>query len=561
MPDESVAHEQLAVFLSEAGRFEEAREELQRGLEIAPGSRTLRFNMAVLLARQKRWAEAERALREATAASPLNLNAIGNLGRVLTEQQRHEEAADVFQQAIEMSPRDPGARQGLLNALRMLRQHDEVVKGARAWITDCPDDPFAWRALAISLAQQGELEAEAAADRVEQLVANSAHSVLSPETRGLVALGLGRPAEALKWFDKGLEQSPKQVSMMVNRALALDEVAGLDAARAELQRALELEPDSQAAQLNLSMVSLRLAQFSEGWRMYEVRLSALRGPKTLIEAKKTLGRRPDLSQAAVLVRAEQGLGDTIHFMRYVALLAAEAREVTLQMQDAIAWMAWGIAPNVRVCGYRDPVPTNADYHVSLISLPGYYDTDLTTIPCDVPYVAPDPSRVERWREQLGDDGFKVGIMWHTNPAHGNIKRWIPLERLAPLAGIQGVRLISLQKHFGLDQLRAVTAGGVRIETLGESFDEGPDAFADTAAVVKSLDLVISIDTSIGHLAGAMGRPVWLLLHRSSDWRWLTGRSDSPWYPTLRIFQQKTSGDWAAVMSDVFEQLEKAVARA
>ncbi|MGE0702642.1 MAG: tetratricopeptide repeat protein [Vicinamibacterales bacterium] len=557
VPAESVAHEQLAVLLSETGRFEEAHAELQRGLDIAPGHRSLRFNVAVLLSRQKRWAEAERGLREAIAAAPLSLNAIGNLGRVLAEQQRHEESADVFEQAIEMTPRDPGARHGLLNALRMLRRFDEVVKGARKWIADCPDDPYAWRALALSLAQQGEQEAEAAADRVDQLAADS---TISYETRGMVALGLGRAAEALKWFDKGLEQSPDQVSLIVNRSLALDEVSGLEAARAELQRALTLEPGSETAQLNLSMVSLRLGQFAEGWRNYEVRQSALRGPKTLIEAKKASNGRLDLSRAAVLVRAEQGLGDTIHFMRYIAILAAEAREVTFQVQDAIAWMAWGIAPNVRICGYRDPVPTNFDHHVSLISLPGYYDTDLATIPGAVPYVTPDAARVETWRARLGSEGFKVGIVWHTNPAHGNIKRWIPLRRLAPLAAIPGVRLISLQKHYGLDQLTTLTDEGIAIESLGESFDEGPDAFADTAAVIASLDLVIAIDTSICHLAGAIGTPVWVLLHRSSDWRWLTGRTDSPWYPTLRIFQQTVSGDWTGVAEAVRARLLEEVAR-
>jgi tetratricopeptide (TPR) repeat protein len=556
-PSQAAPHEQLAVLLSDLGRFDEAHAEIRAGLDIAPASRTLRFNAAVLLARQRRWVEAERGLREIVAASPLNLKAIENLGRVLSELQRYEEAADVFEQAIEMSPRDVGARHGLLTALRGLRRHDEAVRAARAWIADCPDDPLAWRALALSLAPQGDREAEEAAVRVEQLTPDSA---LSCETHGLVALGLGRARDALEWFDKGLALNPNQASLLVDRALALDEVEGLAAAAKELERAVALDPHSDVAQLNLSMVYLRLGRFDDGWQKYDVRQSALRGPNTLVELKRAGGARPDLSRAAVLVRAEQGLGDTIHFMRYVPRLAAEAREVTFHVQDAIAWMAWGIAPNVRVCGYRDPVPANITYLVSLISLPGYYDTDLSTIPCDVPYVTPDPSRVERWRASLGPDGFKVGIVWHTNPAHGNIKRWIPLDRLAPLAGIPGVRLISLQKHHGLDQVRALTSQGVRIETLGESFDQGPDAFADTAAAIASLDLVIAIDTSICHLAGAMGRPVWLLLHRSSDWRWLTNRTESPWYPTLRIFQQGVSGDWTDVAAALRARLEQEVAR-
>jgi len=551
-PAESVTHEQLAILLSEVGRYDEALEELRRGLELAPGSRSLRFNVAVLMARQKRWPEAERGLRDMVSVAPFNLNAIGNLGRVLAEQQRYEEAADVFEHAVELTPLDIGARHGLLGALRDMRRHDEAVKASRHWLEDAPTEPHAWRSLALSLGVQGEAEALEAAAKVAELAPDTA---MAFETWGLVCLNLGRAQDAIEWFDKGLAVSPNQPSLLVNRALALDDVVGLEAAAGELEKALEIEKDSENSKLNLSMVRLRLGQFEGGWPLYESRASAMRGPKTLTEAKKKTGARPDLSNASVFVRAEQGLGDTIHFMRYVPMLAAEARDVTFQLQDQIAWMAWGMAPNVRVCGYRDPIPSYSDYQVSLISLPGYYDTNLDTIPGKVPYVTPESDRVAEWRTRLGTNGFKVGLVWHTNPAHGNIKRWIPLKHLVPLAGIPGVRLISLQKYHGLDQLAAVQ-DTVKIETLGDKFDEGPDAFADAAAVVANLDLVITIDTSMGHLAGALAKPCWVLLPRSSDWRWLTKRRDTPWYPTLRLFQQRKSGHWDDVAADLHETLSE-----
>ena len=244
------------------------------------------------------------------------------------------------------------------------------------------------------------------------------------------------------------------------------------------------------------------------------------------------------------MRAEQGLGDTLQFMRYVRRLAAEARDVVFHVQDMIAWTARGLAPNVRVFAYREQVPPT-DFATALISLPKYYATTEATIPADVPYLVADDERRRTWRARLGGDGFKIGVVWHTNPAHGNARRWIPLRCIAPLAEVPGVRLISLQKFHGLDQLAALPASQP-IETLGDRFDEGPEAFADAAAVIADLDLVITIDTSMAHLAGAMARPTWVLLHTGADWRWLTHRDDSPWYPTVRLVRQSIPDDWGAV---------------
>lgn len=545
-PRESVTHEQLGVLLSEQRRFDEALAALQKAIDAGPARVQPRFNAAVLFARQQRWAEAERAFREIAAVTPLNLSVHGNLGSVLAAQQRYEDAIDVFSSVIELTPCDPGPRQGLIGALSSLRQNDGAVAAARRWTDDAPDDPLAWRSLALALAAVNDAEADRAADRVEAL---SSDQPLIFEVRGLVAHALSRPHEALSWFDRALAHSPTAAGVMVNRALTLDEVEGLDAAERQLLAALALEPDSQVVQMNLSMVQLRLGRFAAGWRGYHARSSALRGPTTLIDVKAGRGARPDLSSSSVLVRAEQGLGDTIQFMRYVRRLAQDAREVWFHMQDQIAWMAWELAPNVRVSGYRDPIPA-ADYQVSLLSLPGYYDTGLESIPGETPYLAADHQQVTAWRARLGSDGFKVGIVWHTNPMHGNVRRWIPLQQLLPLGRLPGVRLISLQKLYGLEQLEQMP-GDVRVETLGESFDEGPDAFADAAAVIANLDLVISIDTSMCHIAGALNRPVWTLLPYSSDWRWLTNRVDTPWYPSMRLFQQAVSGRW----TDVAEQIE------
>src|SRR5262249_25146736 len=192
--------------------------------------------------------------------------------------------------------------------------------------------------------------------------------------------------------------------------------------------------------------------------------------------------------------------------------------------------------------------------VALMSLPYRFNTELGSIPSKVPYLRAEAELEMRWKARIGTHGFKVGIAWQGTPA-GRIDkgRSIPLENFVPLTRIPGVRLISLQKHDGLDQLSALPQD-IKIETLGDSFDDGPDAFIDTAAVMNSLDLVITSDTSVAHLAGALGRPTWVALKDVPDWRWLLDREDSPWYPTLRLFRQPQRDDWASVFANIEREL-------
>ncbi len=189
----------------------------------------------------------------------------------------------------------------------------------------------------------------------------------------------------------------------------------------------------------------------------------------------------------------------------------------------------------------------------LLSLPLACATTVDTIPGDVPYLGAEPERVERWRRRLGDDGPRIGICWQGNRSLVDVGRSFPLAALAVLARRPGTRLVSLQKGPGVDQLAALP-DGMTVESLGEDFDSGPDAFLDSAAVMQSLDLVITSDTAVAHLAGALARPVWVALKQVPDWRWLLGRSTSPWYPTMTLFRQKQRGDWAGVFQAMAERL-------
>jgi hypothetical protein len=292
-----------------------------------------------------------------------------------------------------------------------------------------------------------------------------------------------------------------------------------------------------------------------GWKHYEARL----------RVSDAVPARPKVAQWAgepiegksILVQCEQGLGDTLQFCRYVPLLAARGARVTLLAPPALERL---LRPIAAVATVKSKPRSNArfDYRSFLMSLPGLLGTELATIPQSGAYLVPEPERVEHWRRVLGEDGFKIAICWQGNPeAKVDKGRSIPVAAFAPLAAIPGVRLISLQKRFGLDQLERLP-GGMKVERL-DALDEGEDAFVDSAAVIGNCDLVITSDTSIAHLAGALGAPAWVALSTGADWRWLRERGDSPWYPSLTLFHQRRPGNWSTVFAEMAKALQAKLA--
>ena len=263
------------------------------------------------------------------------------------------------------------------------------------------------------------------------------------------------------------------------------------------------------------------------------------------EARSLRGRR-------LLVFSEQGLGDVIQFVRYLPLLLEREANVTFLASAKVIRLLRPLTAKIAVISATKE--TSFDFQCALMSLPYRLNTDLSSIPNKVPYLAAEEELVARWKARVGGHGFKVGIAWQGNPrASIDQGRSIPVAEFVPLSGLPGVRLISLQKHDGLDQL-ALLQPDSKIETLGDDFDNGLDAFVDTAAVMESLDLIITSDTSIAHLAGALGRPTWVALKHVPDWRWMLDRDDSPWYPTMRLFRQSARDDWRSVFAAIEQEL-------
>jgi len=269
-----------------------------------------------------------------------------------------------------------------------------------------------------------------------------------------------------------------------------------------------------------------------------------------------------LEGKTLLVHAEQGLGDTIQFARYMPLLVEKGARVVFEVMPQLAALLRG--PQLQSVPRGEALPP-VDYHCPLLSLPLAFDTQLDSIPNKVPYLFAEPARIATWGDRLRElPGLRIGIAWQGNMQVERLiwarGRSIPLKALAPLAEVPGVSLVSLQKGPGAEQLREVSFRD-RVLELSEELDPGPDAFLDTAAVMAGLDLVISSDTSIAHLAGALARPVWVALNAAADWRWLLERTDSPWYPTMRLFRQlDRSKGWEPVIAAMVEALAQWVSQ-
>ena len=355
--------------------------------------------------------------------------------------------------------------------------------------------------------------------------------------------------EAEEAFRRALEIHPVYAEAHHNLANLMRHRGRTGMALTHYRAALKAMPMLAEGHYNLGHCLLQLGHFKEGLACYEWRwrttgFTPRRSAQPLWDGTPFPGR-------TLLIDAEQGLGDSLLFMRYIPLARALGGSVTFVCQPALHRLLSGVPALGHVIPAGSDLPP-FDLHIPLMSLPHRMGTTIETIPAPPPCPPIDAGLRKQWAERLdkGGPGMRVGLAWQGNPkASIDGSRSIPLARLAPLGQLQGIRLISLQKENGRDQI-AELPGDVRIEDLGPQFDSGPDAFIDTAAVIANLDLVISCDTAITHVAAALGKPVWLLLCTVPDWRWQLGRDDSPWYPTVRLFRQRRHGDWDDVVADV-----------
>ena len=323
----------------------------------------------------------------------------------------------------------------------------------------------------------------------------------------------------------------------------------LKEARSCFDRAIILQPDYFEAYWNRGTLSLLQGHFEKAWPDFEWRKRKHGHNLQIASSQPLWSGLEDISDKTILVHWEQGLGDTIQFCRYIEKLSDIAGKVLFWPQKSLTGLMRQADLGKAELVDFDDKSLVYDFRTPLMSLPVILKTTLATVPSKPAYIHPEQERIEKWQSRIGSKGFKIGISWKGSSGAIDAGRSIPLTHFLPLGDIRGVRLISLQKFEGLYQLQSLQ-GETRIETLGDDFDAGPDAFVDSAAVMSLCDLVITSDTAIAHLAGALGVPTWVGLKQTPDWRWQLDRKDSPWYPAMRLYRQKKSDDWSGVFDDI-----------
>jgi Flp pilus assembly protein TadD len=497
----------LGLRAHQAGHFNQAEQLYQQILQANPQHPDALHLLGVLISQRGRDDLAVPYIEQALAVKPNVAAFCNNLGFSYLALKRLDEAEAVFQQAIGLQPDFSMAHNNLGNVHRAKGQWAEATVCYREAVRLQPDYPEANGNLGVALQE------------------------------------LGKPEEALVWYDQSLRLNPDHAETHVNRA----------------------------------MLWLVLGKLEEGWEEFEWRWRTKDLPGYFLRQPRWDGS--DLHGRTIFIYAEQGLGDTFQFIRFLPLVIKRGGTIVLECQKPLLLILSDFS-GVDQLFARGSQPPAFDVHIPLMSLAGIFHTTLESIPLDIPYLHADCSLVNRWRNMSGvrcpvsgvsdsssdsghrtpDSGrcFRVGIAWQGNAGKPfDCHRSMPLAHFAHLARVPGVRLISLQKGQGVEQLQSWTSDtGLRTPDNLSSLDEESGAFMDTAAVMQNVDLIISSDTAVPHLAGAMGIPVWVALPLASDWRWLVQREDSPWYPTMRLFRQTQYGDWDSVFTRIAAELKK-----
>jgi tetratricopeptide (TPR) repeat protein len=550
-PREAAFHNNRGEACRALGRLEDAVASYRQALALDPAFVDALSNLGAALLGLGRAQEAAERLEQALTHRPDFPEALANLGNAWQRLNEPEKALACYRRALALRPGWPEVEATMGAVLQVQGRRDEAIASYRRALAAAPEDAQAWSNLGLALHGNRRLaDAEAAIRRALALAPDMAAAHLN---LGLILQDQGRIEDAIASFERATALNPTDPNAHSNLGPALIEQGRLDDALQALERALALDPKLPEAHFNQSLVYLLRGDFARGWEEYrwQWRKKAIRDkfPQPLWDGGA-------IRDKTVLLYADQGLGDTIQFLRFVPQVLERAKAVIVQVQPGLRWMAEEVAKGATIVS-RDDHGLAFDGWAPLPSLPHVLGIPCAAFAERVPYLAAPPARIARWRDRLGGTGFKVGIAWQGNPlVAGDRGRSIPLAHFAPLARVPHVRLISLQKKDGLEQLQGLPAG-MAVETLGPSFDDGPEAFADAAAVIASLDLVVTSDTAIAHLAGALGRPVWVALKIVPDWRWMLDSDASPWYPTMRLFRQTQPHDW----DEVFQRIQNELARA
>ena len=605
-----------ALALHRGGRLDEAERVYNTILTADPRHSDALHLCGFLKHQQGRSIDGLRLVAAALKARPGSVDVLTSYGVILDALKRHEEALESFDRALAQHADDAIIHYNRGNALKGLGRYEDALasydralalapdlgpahhnRGSTYAVLNRNDEALASfdKALSLTLGRAGikiadgislaasELSGEPR-ERLDKALAADPNSAEMLNNRGQVLNRLRRYDEAIASFDRSLALRHDQSDALCHRGEALAAIDRFDDALADFAQALRIDPncsdahlkrgnalyalnrtdealrsftaalaimpESAEANFNEALSRLCLGDFRRGWQKYEYRWERAEFAKERPTYPRPMWRgEKNLQNKTILLVAEQGLGDTIQFARYTPMVAALGAKVLLGVRPSLTALMATVPGVSQVYGGGEVLP-EFDLYCPLLSLPLAFETELATIPSRVPYIRPPEDRIAKWRERLPQNGrLRIGICWAGIAGHqNNRRRSIPIERFATILSVPGIDFVNLQKEVGGAEAAILSEHGVN--QLGQEFTD----FADTAAVVAMLDLVISVDTSVAHLAGAMAKAVGVLIPFSPDFRWMLDRTDSPWYPTMRLFRQSAPGDWHGPLARMHQEL-------
>lgn len=535
--------------LSALRRYHQAIASYDKAIELAPGHAPARYNRAIALSEMRHHEQAVQGFEQALACDPGHVMAWCSQGVALNELKRYEAALRSFDQALALAPHYVQAWSNKATTLVQLKRFAEALACCEQAVTLRPDFADAWCNKGNALRHlDRQDEALQAYERALTLNPSLAQAW---SNQGAVLSHLERHEEAMASFAKALHLNPDYAQAWFNRGNACHAVGQLEEAHRNYQQAIAIDPHYAEAHWNDSLALLSQGRLTEGWRAYEWRKQIdLPGWQHRVLPQPMWDGTQTLAGATLLLHSEQGFGDTLQFCRYATMAAQQGATVILEVQPALKDLMQSVVGPQLVLASGESLPP-FDLHCPLLSLPLAFGTSLETIPAQVPYLTPDPALVAHWREQLGPDPRpRLGVVWSGNATHTNdAHRSMPLLTLLS-ALPDHWQWVSLQKELRLEDDASLSATPAL-----RHFGPALRTYADTAALCSLMDMVVCVDTSVAHLAGALGRPVFLLLPANPDWRWLRGRSDSPWYPSMTLLRQDKLDAWDVPLNRLRERLQ------
>ena len=503
------------------GQMEQGIGLIQRSLAINPNNPTAHNNIGLALQALKRLDKALESYGNALAIKPDFAEAYYNGGNVLRELKRLDQALASYDKALAIKPDFVEAHYNRGTVLRGLKRLDEALASYDTALAINPN------------------------------YANAHHN------RGIALRELKRPDEALASYDKALAIKPDFADVYCNRGVALTDLRRLDEALADYDKALAIKPNFADAHFSKSALLILVGRYLEGWSLYEWRLKQDETKAAYYTFSKPAWRgHEDVQGKKLLIYAEQGFGDVIQFCRYLPQLHELGADLIVEVPKRLVTLISTLKCPMSVFAKGAQLPT-FDTYCPMMSLPHIFKTTVETIPAETPYLFSDAEKVQRWQEKLGSkDRLRIGLVWSGSKSHkDDFIRSIALERLLPITNLPSMELHSLQKEYQQADFEILK----QYPEIRQHQDEFGD-FSDTAALIECMDLVVSVDTSVAHAAGAMGKPVWILLPFSPDYRWMLDRRDTPWYPTAKLYRQPHFDDWQSVITMVQQDLVKLTAK-